>query len=118
MPKDLYWNCTRGAGASGLHMVKGWRKIGGMGSGTVPDAVMWLTIGKFPIQSVMVCRALSKLSAISSCVACASHGASACRIVPPAIFPHRRGFRQYVSKSVTGHFRPWPVPLCDRPGNT
>jgi len=48
MPKDLYWNCTRGAGASGLHMVKGWRKIGGMGSGTVPDAVMWLTIGKVP----------------------------------------------------------------------
>jgi hypothetical protein len=107
----------RGTGASGLHIGEGWGKIGGMGSGTVPDAVIGLTLAKCPIQSVMVCRAISRLSAISSCVAHASYSASAYRIAPPALLLHSRGFRQYLSKSVTGNFRPWPVPSWDHPTN-
>src|SRR2546423_14271020 len=81
----------RGACASGLHIVEGWGKICGMGSGTLPDSAIWLKSAKFPIQSVMVCRIISRLSAISSYVAHASHSASAYRIAPPAIFPHSRG---------------------------
>jgi hypothetical protein len=37
---------------------------------------------------------------------------------PPALCPHSRGFRQYLSNSVTGHCRPWPVPVCDHPTTT
>src|SRR5262249_46209085 len=82
----------RGTGASGLHIIEGWGKIGGMGSGTVPDAVSGLQSAQCPLQSVMVCRALSRLSAISSCVAHATHSASAYRIAPPAILSYSRGF--------------------------
>jgi|SRR5215471_8221469 len=102
----------------GYTLKRGWGKIGGMGSGPVPDPVIGRKPAQDPLQSAKVCCALFRLSAISSCVAHASHSASAYRIAPPASFPHSRGFRQCLSNSVTGHFRPWPGPMCDRPTNT
>jgi hypothetical protein len=77
-----------------------------MGSGTVPDAAIGLKSAQCPIQSVMVCRTISRLSAISSYVAHASHSASAYRIAPPAIFPHSRGLSTVFVEECNGSFPP------------
>ena len=110
--------CPRGTCASGLHMVEGVGEHRWHGKRHAAGCRHWTHMGQGPY---LVSAGLPRtIQTVRNLLLRRTRQPQCQRISddPPALLPPSRGFRQYVSHSVTGHCHPWPVPLCDQPANT